>query len=80
MRANDLIVGEEIEDGWTITSVEYALSNLAPPPPGRVFIADIVIVEMEGPAYPVHAPKTGGKRMKRTWFRISETIEDVETE
>lgn len=80
MKAVDIIVGMHLDEEWTVTSVEYALSNLVPAPPGHIHIADIVLVEMESPAYPMHAPNTGPKRVRRTWFRMDEAVDAKEGE
>ena len=78
MKASDIEVGMKIigdGENWVVTVVEYAVSNLTPAPPGHVFIADIVLVEMESPAYPLHAPNTGPMMQTRNWFRMGETVE-----
>ena len=80
MKAVNVIVGMHMDEEWTVTSVEYALSNLLPAPPGHIHIADIVLVEMESPAYPMHAPNTGPMRTKRTWYRVDEAIDLKEKE
>lgn len=80
MKAVNITVGMHIDEEWTVTSVEYALSNLLPAPPGHIHIADIVLVEMESPAYPIHAPNTGPKRTKRTWYRVEEAVETTTPE
>lgn len=80
MKAVNITVGMHMDEEWTVTSVEYALSNLVPAPPGHLHIADIVLVEMESPAYPIHAPNKGAKRTRRTWYRVDEAVETVTPE